>query len=94
MWITGGIEGPFAGPRGNFMYYWYASLYVVVGGFQKLHLNDPTIEALVLSPNAHALRRCRNAVLHLEAPAEFADDKNLIKTSKKSKNPRVRLDLG
>ena len=42
----------FAGPRGNFMYYWYASLYVVVEGFQSLHLNDPTIEALVQSPNA------------------------------------------
>lgn len=54
----------FAGPRGNFMYYWYASLYVVVEGFQSLHLNDPTIEALVQSPNANALRRCRNAVFH------------------------------
>src|ERR1700737_2836699 len=54
----------FAGPRGNFMYYWYASLYVVVEGFQNLHLNDPTIEALVQSPNANALRRCRNAVFH------------------------------
>jgi hypothetical protein len=54
----------FAGPRGNFMYYWCASLYVVVEGFQKLHLNDPTIDALLQSPNAKALRRCRNAVFH------------------------------
>jgi hypothetical protein len=46
------------------MYYWYASLYVVVEGFQSLHLNDPTIEALVQSSNANALRRCRNAVFH------------------------------
>jgi len=30
----------FAGPRGNFMYYWYGSLYVVVEGFRNLHLND------------------------------------------------------
>jgi hypothetical protein len=54
----------FAGPRGNFMYYWYGSLYVVVEGFQNLHLNDPTIGALVQSPNANALRRCRNGVFH------------------------------
>ena len=33
----------FAGPRGNFMYYWYGSLYVIVEGFQNLHLNDPGV---------------------------------------------------
>jgi hypothetical protein len=54
----------FAGPRGNFMYYWYASLYVVVEGFRDLHLNEPTIEVLIQSPNANALRRCRNAAFH------------------------------
>ena len=54
----------FAGPRRNFMYYWYASLYVVIEDFQKLQLNDPAIEAIVQSPNANALRRCRKAVFH------------------------------
>ena len=61
----------FAGPRGNFMFYWYASLYVVVEGFQKLHLNDPTIDALIESPNANVLRRCRNGVFHFR-PAYFS----------------------
>jgi hypothetical protein len=54
----------FAGPRGNFMYYWYGSLYVVVEGFQDLHLSDPSIEGLIQSPKANALRRCRNGVFH------------------------------
>jgi hypothetical protein len=31
----------FSGPRGNFMYYWYASLSVVVQGFRNLKLVDP-----------------------------------------------------
>ena len=33
----------FSGPRGNFMYYWYASLYVVVQGYRNLKLIDPRI---------------------------------------------------
>jgi hypothetical protein len=31
----------FSGPRGNFMYYWYASLCIVVQGFRNLKLVDP-----------------------------------------------------
>jgi hypothetical protein len=50
----------FSGPRGNFMYYWYASLYVVVQGFRNLRLIDPRINALLASPNVKALRRCWN----------------------------------
>src|SRR5258707_10470255 len=34
----------FSGPRGNFMYHWYASLYVVVRGFRNLRLIDPRIK--------------------------------------------------
>jgi hypothetical protein len=33
----------FSGPRGNFMYYWYASLCVVVQGFRNLKLVDPGV---------------------------------------------------
>jgi hypothetical protein len=61
----------FAGPRGNFMYYWYGSLYAVVEGFQKLQLNDQTIDALLGSPNVNALRRCRNGAFHFR-PTYFS----------------------
>ena len=56
----------FSGPRGNFMYYWYASLYVVVRGFRNLRLIDPRINALLASPNVKALRRCWNGVFHYQ----------------------------
>jgi len=56
----------FSGPRGNFMYYWYASLYVVVQGFGNLKLADPRINSLLASPNVKALRRCWNGVFHFQ----------------------------
>jgi hypothetical protein len=56
----------FTGPRGNFMYYWYASLCVVVQGFRNLKLVDPRINALLASLNVKALRRCWNGVFHLQ----------------------------
>jgi hypothetical protein len=56
----------FSGPRGNFMYYWYASLYVVVQGFRNLRLIDPRINALLASPNVKELRRCWNGVFHYQ----------------------------
>jgi hypothetical protein len=56
----------FSGPRGNFMYYWYASLYIVVQGFRKLKLIDPRINPLLASPNVKALRRCWNGVFHYQ----------------------------
>jgi hypothetical protein len=61
----------FAGPRGNFMYYWYGSLYVVVEGFRSLHLNDQSIEALLGSTYVNALRRCRNGAFHFK-PTYFS----------------------
>ena len=61
----------FAGPRGNFMYYWYGSLYVVVEGFRSLHLNDQSIATLLDSPNVNALRRCRNGAFHFR-PSYFS----------------------
>src|SRR5260370_42549732 len=48
------------------MYYWYASLYVVVQGFRNQRLIDPRINALLASPNVKALRRWWNGVLHYE----------------------------
>ena len=56
----------FSGPRGNFMYYWYASLYVVVRGFRSLKLIDPRINALLASPNVKTLRRCWNGDFHFQ----------------------------
>jgi hypothetical protein len=56
----------FSGPRGNFMYYWYARPYVVVQGFGNLKLIDPRINALQASPNVKALRRCWNGVFHFQ----------------------------
>jgi hypothetical protein len=62
----------FSGPRGNFMYYWYASLCVVVQGFRNLKLVDPRIDALLASPNVKALRRCWNGVFHFQ-PDYFSE---------------------
>ena len=56
----------FSSPRGNFMYYWYASLCVVVQGFRNLKLVDPRVDALLASPNVKALRRCWNGVFHFQ----------------------------
>jgi hypothetical protein len=61
----------FAGPRGNFMYYWYGSLYVVIEGFRSLNLKDQSIEALLDSPNVNTLRRCRNGAFHFR-PSYFS----------------------
>jgi hypothetical protein len=57
----------FSGPRGNFMYYWYASLCVVVQGFRNLKLVDPRVDALLASPNVKALRRCWNDVFRVKS---------------------------
>src|SRR5258707_5443458 len=56
----------FSGPRGNFMYYWYASLYVVVRGFRNLRLIDARINALLASPNVKPIRRCWNGVFNYQ----------------------------
>ena len=61
----------FAGPRGNFMYYWYGSLYVVVEGFRDLQLNDRIIEGFLGSRNVNVLRRCRNGAFRFR-PTYFS----------------------
>jgi hypothetical protein len=48
-----------------YMSYWYAGAYVVVDGWaRRLHLNDPTIDELLLSPNVAKLKRHRHGTFH------------------------------
>jgi len=56
----------FAGPRGNFMYYWYGSLYVVVEGFHASKLHDPRLTTLLRSPNTDRLRDCWMVAFHFQ----------------------------
>lgn len=52
-----------------FMYlsYWYAGLYVVCEGWQKLKLVDREIDALLKSPHMDVLKRFRHGVYHYQA---------------------------
>ncbi|MCZ6691052.1 MAG: hypothetical protein O7H41_15800 [Planctomycetota bacterium] len=56
----------FAGEFGMFMSYFYGSLYVVVEGWREMKLSDPTVEALLKSPNVDLLRKYRNGVFHYQ----------------------------
>jgi hypothetical protein len=48
--------------------YWFASLYVVVEGWQRLRLRDQLIDTLLLeSENLSLLRGFRNGVFHFQA---------------------------
>jgi len=48
--------------------YWFASLYVVVEGWQELGLQDPDVESLLADTNSLSLlRRFRNGVFHFQA---------------------------
>ena len=49
-----------------YMSYWYASLYVVVEGWQLLKLTDPDVDALLVSPYVDVLKRYRNGVFHFQ----------------------------
>ncbi|MGC1322498.1 MAG: hypothetical protein WA849_09965 [Candidatus Udaeobacter sp.] len=62
-----------ADDRGVFMLYWYAGLYVVIEGFQKLKLHDPKIDPLLQSPNVAALKKVRHATFHFQK--EFVSPK-------------------
>jgi len=48
----------------GYMSYWYASLNVVVEGWQKLGLRDSKIDELLSSPNVEALLLYRHSVFH------------------------------
>lgn len=49
-----------------YMSYWYASLYVVIEGWQAMNLKDDAINGLLDSPYLDLLRRYRNAVFHFQ----------------------------
>jgi hypothetical protein len=46
--------------------YWYASLYVVIEGWQELQLADAKIDAILLRIDLDTLRRFRNAVFQYQ----------------------------
>ena len=49
-----------------YMSYWFASLYIVIEGWQELKLKDKNIDSLLDSPNVNLLRRYRNGVFHFQ----------------------------
>jgi hypothetical protein len=69
----------FAIGPGIFMSYWYGSLYVVIEGRRQLHLTDPKIDPLLLSPNVPLLKKYRDGVFHFQR--NYFDDRfnNFIK---------------
>jgi hypothetical protein len=46
----------------TYMVFWYASLYSVVEGYQKLKLHNSSINLLLASPNLEALKKFRHSV--------------------------------
>ena len=47
-----------------YMSYYYGGLYVLIEGWRKLRLSDPTIDALLQSPHVDALKMYRNGSFH------------------------------
>jgi len=60
-----------------YMSYWYAGLYVVIGGWQELKLQDTAIDTLLKREDyVDLLRRYRNGVFHYQKDyfdSRFAD---------------------
>ncbi len=59
-----------------YMSYWYASLYVVVEGWQQLKLQETDVDRLLTSPHVDLLKRCRHGVFHYQLAmwdARFTD---------------------
>lgn len=50
-----------------FMSYWFATLYVVVEGWQELGLSDPAVDELLTESHLALLRRYRHGVFHFQA---------------------------
>jgi hypothetical protein len=46
----------------TYMGFWYASLYSVIEGYQKLNLHNSSINLLLTSPNLEALKKFRHSV--------------------------------
>jgi hypothetical protein len=55
--------------------YWYAALYVVIEGWQKLRLTDPAIDDLIRSPFVATLKEHRNSTFHFFP--KYYDDRRL-----------------
>ena len=51
-----------------YLSYWYAALYVVIEGWQKLDLSNPVIDNLLKSPNVDRLKLYRHNVFHFHEP--------------------------
>ena len=66
-----------------YMSYWYGGLYVVIEGWKRLRLSDPTIDNLLASPNVQLLKQYRNGVFHYQ-PKYF--DKRFIRFMTKGQN--------
>jgi hypothetical protein len=49
-----------------YLCYWFASLYVVVEGWQKLGLHDPDVDKLLASPNVEFLREYRDGIFRFD----------------------------
>lgn len=60
------VELMWADDYGLFMAHWYGALYVVVEGWKKLGLRDPTVDKLLDSPNVELLKWFRNGAFHFQ----------------------------
>jgi hypothetical protein len=58
-----------------YMSFWYSALYVVIEGWVRLELTDPTIDVLLASPNVGFLKQYRHGVSHFQA--NYFDEKFL-----------------
>lgn len=56
-----------------YMSYAYATLYVVIEGWNELKLTDPAVDDLLKSPNVDLLRRFRNGAYHFQP--EYFDER-------------------
>ncbi len=64
--LSAQLETVFVDDSWLFLCHWYAGLYVVVEGWQRLQLQDAKIEALLTPPNITFLCRFRNGVYHYQ----------------------------
>lgn len=58
-----------------YMCFWYAELHVVIEGWRRLKLSDPTIDALLTSTNVGLLKQFRHGVFHFQI--DYFDEKFL-----------------
>lgn len=83
-----GFGAWFADTQGMFMSYWYGALYVVVEGYNELHLSDAVVDDLLKSENVELLKRYRNGSFHYQS--NYYDDRFLGFVAEQSAVPWVR----